>query len=178
LAISKKRKIEIMEQQKEWLAQSQAAVLTEYIGLKAKDLEALRLKVREAGGELHVVKNTLGMLVFQQAGYEIPEDAFTSSTAVGFAFKNAPEVVKAITDFANTSDFVNVKAGILGDKVITAEQVKALADLPPLPVLRAQLLGTIMAPASKVARVLAEPGRQIAAVVKAYADKDAAQAAA
>jgi large subunit ribosomal protein L10 len=56
--------------------------------------------------------------------------------------------------------------------------VKALAELPPLPVVRAQLLGTILAPASKLVRTLAEPARQVAAVLKAYADKDAAVSAA
>jgi large subunit ribosomal protein L10 len=58
--------------------------------------------------------------------------------------------------------------------MISPDQIKALADLPPLPVMRAMLLGTILAPASKLVRTLAEPGRSIAAVVKAYADKDSA----
>ena len=59
---------------------------------------------------------------------------------------------------------------------MSASQVKALADLPPLPVVRAQLLGVLNAPASKLVRTLAEPGRQIAAVIKAFADKDSAPA--
>jgi large subunit ribosomal protein L10 len=177
LAISKKRKVEVIEQQKEWLAKSKAVVLSEYIGLNAKELEQLRLKIRDAGGEMHVVKNTLGKLAFEEAGLHLPEDALTNSTAISYAFTNAPDLAKAITDFAKTSEFVKVKGGILGDKVISAEEVKALADLPPLPVLRAQLLGTILAPASQLVRTLAEPGRQIAAVVKAYADQGTIQAA-
>ena len=177
MAITKKRKVEMIEQQKQWLAQSKAVVLTEYIGLNAKDLEQLRLKIRDAGGEMHVIKNTLGKLAFEEAGLKLPEDALTNSTAISYAFTNAPDLAKAITDFAKTSDFVKVKAGVLGDKVISADEVKALADLPPLPVLRAQLLGTILAPASRLVRVLAEPGRQIAAVVKAYADQGTTQAA-
>jgi large subunit ribosomal protein L10 len=178
LAISKNRKRELVEQHETWLKDSKAVVLTEYIGLSAKELEQFRLKVREAGGELHVVKNTLGKIVFEKAGYQFPEDVYNSSTAVGYAFTTAPDLAKAITDFAKTSESVKVKAGALGAKVITADEVKALAELPPLPVVRAQLLGTILAPASKVARVLAEPGRQLAAVVKAYAEKESAPAAA
>lgn len=178
MAISKKQKNEIVEQHKTWLQESQGAVLTQYIGLTAKELERLRLKIREAGGELHVLKNTLGKLVFEDIGYDMPTEVFEGSTAISFAFSSAPDLAKVITEFAKTSDFVNVKGGVLSGKVITAAEVKALADLPPLPVMRAQLLGTLLAPATQLARILAEPGRQVAAVVKAYADQDAAQVAA
>lgn len=178
MAISKERKAEIVEQHEAWLQDSKAVVLTEYVGLSAKELEQFRLKVREAGGEIHVVKNTLSKLMFEKAGLSFPEDAFEGSTAIGYAFTNAPDLAKAITDFAKDSDFIKVKAGVLGQNVITAEEVKALADLPPLDVIRAQLLGTLMAPATKVVRILAEPGRQIAAVVKAYTEKEASQTAA
>jgi large subunit ribosomal protein L10 len=178
LAITKERKVEIIEQHETWLKESKAVVLTEYIGLSAKELEQFRLKVRDAGGEVHVVKNTLGKLVFEKAGLNLPEETYEGSTAISYAFENAPDVAKAITDFAKTSEFIKVKVGVLGADVISAAEVRALADLPPLPVLRAQILGTIMAPATRLARVLAEPGRQIAAVVKAYADQEGAQASA
>lgn len=178
MAITKERKVEIIEQHEAWLKESKAVVLTEYIGLSAKELEQFRLKVRDAGGEVHVVKNTLGKLVFEKAGLNLPEEIYEGSTAISYAFENAPEVAKAITEFAKTSEFIKVKVGVLGADVISAAEVRALADLPPLPVLRAQILGTIMAPATRLARVLAEPGRQIAAVVKAYADQEGAQASA
>ncbi len=87
-------------------------------------------------------------------------------------------MAKVMKDYARTSEFVKIKGGYLEKKPISAAEVMALADLPPLPVLRAQLLGTIMAPASKLVRTLAEPARQLAAVIKAYADKDAATSAA
>ena len=178
MAITKERKVDIIEQHETWLKESKAVVLTEYIGLSAKELEQFRLKVRDAGGEVHVVKNTLGKLVFEKAGLNLPEETYEGSTAISYAFENAPDVAKAITDFAKTSEFIKVKVGVLGADVISAAEVRALADLPPLPVLRAQILGTIMAPATRLARVLAEPGRQIAAVVKAYADQEGAQASA
>lgn len=176
MAITKERKVEIIEQHEAWLKESKAVVLTEYIGLSAKELEQFRLKVRDAGGEVHVVKNTLGKLVFEKAGLKLSEEIYEGSTAISYAFDSAPEVAKAITEFAKSSEYVKVKAGVLGADVISADEVRALAELPPLPVLRGQLLGTIMAPATRLARVLAEPGRQIAAVVKAYADQEAAQA--
>ena len=66
---------------------------------------------------------------------------------------------------------MRIKGGYLGNKSISKAQVEALAELPPLPVMRATLLGTIMAPASKLVRTIAEPARGLAAVVKAYSEK-------
>jgi large subunit ribosomal protein L10 len=176
LAITKERKNELVGQYAQWAKKSRALIITEYTGLPMKQMDALRNKMREAGGEIHVVKNTLGKLAFEEAGLPLPDDYFEGSTAIGFAFDDAPQLAKALTEFARTSDFVKIKGGYLGDVAINVDQVKALADLPPLPIMRAMLLGTILAPASQLARTLAEPGRQIAAVVKAFADKDSAAA--
>jgi large subunit ribosomal protein L10 len=100
------------------------------------------------------------------------------STAIAFAFQDAPGMAKVITDYERTSEFVKVKGGYLGENLMNAGEVKALAELPPLPVMRAQLLGVLSAPASKLVRTLAEPARQVAAILKAYAEKDASQDAA
>lgn len=178
MAISKERKQEILSQYSKWMEDSKAVVITEYTGLTMKNLDALRAKMREVGGEFHIVKNTLGKLAVQEAGFELNEDWFEGSTAIGFGFQDAPAVAKVVVDFAKESEFVKIKGGFLGPKAVNADSIKALADLPPLPVMRAQLLGTIMAPASKLVRTLAEPGRQVAAVVKAYADADGASASA
>jgi large subunit ribosomal protein L10 len=174
LAISKERKRDLIDQYNQWLKKSQAMILTEYTGLPMNQLDSLRGKLREAGGEFHIVKNTLGKRAFDEAGIALPDNFFEGSTAIGFAFEDVPAAAKTLTEFARTSDFIKIKGGFLGEKAITPTDVKALADLPPLDVLRAQVLGTIMAPASRLARTLAEPGRMIAAVIKAYAERDSA----
>lgn len=172
MAITKERKREIISDYSQWMKNSRALIITEYKGLPMKELDTLRARMRENGGEFHVVKNTLGKLAFEQAGLEMPEGLFEGSTAIGFAFEDAPSVAKMISDYARTSELLKIKGGYLGDRVITAQDVKDLADLPPLPVMRARILGMIMAPASQIARTIAEPARMIAAVVKAYADKE------
>jgi large subunit ribosomal protein L10 len=178
LAISKQRKDELVSQYVKWADQSQAMIVTEYLGMSMKQIDDLRAKVRDAGGEFHIIKNTLGEVALKQAGLPLPPRLLEGSTAIVFAFRNAPEMAKTMKDYARTSDFVKVKGGYLEKRPISAAEVMSLADLPPLPVMRAQLLGTIMAPASKLVRTLAEPARQLAAVIKAYADKDAAPSAA
>ncbi|RPI84879.1 MAG: 50S ribosomal protein L10 [Chloroflexi bacterium] len=176
MAITKERKREIINDYSQWMKNSRALIITEYKGLPMKELDTLRARMRENGGEYHVVKNTLGKLAFEQAGLKMPEGLFEGTTAIGFAFEDAPSVAKMISEYARTSDFLKIKGGYLGDRVITAQDVKDLAELPPLPVMRARILGVIMAPASQIARTIAEPARMIAAVVKAYVDKENAPA--
>jgi large subunit ribosomal protein L10 len=178
LAISREKKEQLVDQYVDWIDRSKALVLTEYVGLNMKQVDELRKKVRTVGGEFHIVKNTLGKVAFERAGLQLPSEYLLGSTAIAFAFDDAPALAKALTEFAKESDAVKIKGGYLGTNVIDSDAIKALADLPPLPVMRSQLLGTIMAPANKLARVLAEPARQVAAVLKAYAEKDTEPAAA
>lgn len=178
MAISKKQKNEFVAQYVEWLNHSQAVFVTEYSGLTMKNIDDLRAKVREVGGEFHIVKNTLGKVAFEQAGLPVSEKLLTGSTAIAFAFQDTPAMAKVISEYARTSEFVKIKGGYLEKRAIGPDQVKALAELPPLPVMRAQLLGTLQAPASKLVRTLAEPARALAAVIKAYAEPEPVQSAA
>jgi len=174
LAVSKERKKEIVATYQEWLDKSQAVYLAEYIGLSVKDLDTLRDKVREVGGEFHIIKNTLAKLAFEGAGYEVPQEYFLGSTAAGFAYEDAPSMAKALADFAKSADALKIKGGYLETNILSADKIKALAELPPLPVVQAQLLGTLMTPANQLAQILAEPARQVASVLKAYSDTEAA----
>jgi large subunit ribosomal protein L10 len=170
LALTKERKTQLVNQYDEWVQRSKVQVILAYAGLSMKDVDALRSKLREVGGEFHVVKNTLAELVFKQAGLPMPEGFFEDSSAIAFAFEDAPAFAKALTDYTKTSEFLKVKGGYLDKKPISPDGVKTLADMPPLPVMRAQLLGVLLAPASRLARTLAEPARGLAAVLKAYAE--------
>jgi large subunit ribosomal protein L10 len=178
LAISKGRKDDIVAQVVQRAKTSKALFVTEYKGLKVKDLDILRSKLRETDAEFHIIKNTLAQLALKEAGIEFSKEAFEGSTAICFAFNDVQTSAKVVLDAAKGSEFFKVKGGILDNRPINEAGVKALADLPPLPVMRAQLLGVLSAPASKLVRTLAEPARQIAAVIKAYAEPAAEQPAA
>jgi large subunit ribosomal protein L10 len=172
LAFTKKEKDEMLAQYQKWLEESQAIFMLSYNNMKMKDIDNLRVKVREVGGQAHVVKNTLMELALKNSGIDEP---MLGSTLVGFALQDAPALAKVFTD-ATKSDVFELKLGFLDNKMITPAQIKELADLPPLPVMRARILGAINAPASQLARTLAEPGRQIAAVIKAFSERDGAAA--
>ena len=176
MALSRQKKEQVMAQFKQWIDDSQAVVLVEYTGVKMADLDAIRAKLRDTGGEFHIVKNTFARKVFEEKGMAVPAGLLEKSTAIAFAFKDAAATTKALNDATVKMEAIKVKGGFLGLQALKPAQVKALADLPPLPVVRAQLLGTLQAPAGKLVRTLAEPGRSLASVFRAYADKSQAAA--
>jgi len=165
LALSRKMKEDVLAQYKDWLGRSQAVFVVEYTGLSVKALDGVRTKIRETGGEFHVLKNTLAVKAFEANGVKIPAGVFEKSTAVTFAFTDPASTAKALTEVMKTADAVKLKGGFLGNQVLTIDQVKALADLPPLPVVQAQLLGVLQAPAGKLVRTLAEPARALAFII-------------
>ena len=134
MAISKEHKDQLVSQYGEWLKNSQAMLMAEYKGMDQKNLDALRSKIRDVGGEFHIVKNTLLRLAVKQAGMPVQEALFEGSSAVVFAFKDAPATAKSMIDFAKGVEVFKVKGGYLDNKPVTAAGVTALADLPPLQV--------------------------------------------
>lgn len=176
MAISKERKEEVLTTYADWMKRSQAVILVEYTGVRMKDLDAIRSKIRETGGEFHVVKNTLARRAFADSGMELPQDYLVKSTAISFAFTDPASTAKALTDAMKGKEAIKVKGGYMSGQALNAAQVKALADMPPLPVVRAQLLGMLQAPAGKLVRTIAEPARGLAAVIKAFTEKAPAAA--
>jgi large subunit ribosomal protein L10 len=177
LAISKTRKDELVVEYNELLNNSSAIILTSYSGVPVKDLESLRRTIREVGGEFHIVKNTLIELALDNAGLSIPKDMLVGTTAIGFATDDVPNVAKAVVDLSRESGTIAIKGGMIDKILYDPKQIVQLADLPPLPVLRAQLLSQIQAPGTRVALALANSVRQIINVTKAYSESGAAIAA-
>jgi large subunit ribosomal protein L10 len=171
LALTKQHKAEMLATYQDWIKRSQAVILVEYTGAKMKDMDAIRSKVRESGGEFHVVKNTLVRRVLKDQGLSLPEEFLLKSTAISFAFSDPAATAKALADATKAMTFVKVKAGLMAGQMLNAAQVKALSELPPLPVVRAQLLGMLQAPAGQLVRTIAEPARALAAVFRAYSEK-------
>jgi large subunit ribosomal protein L10 len=154
LAISKERKKELVGQYDELVDRSEALILTNPQGLSVAQISRLRNQIREKQGAYHVTKNTLIRLVLERRGKQIPEEWLEGPTAVSFCFDDVPAVAKAITDFANETQILGIKGALLGDNAVGSEKVTALADLPPIDVLQAQVLGALTGPMSGVIGVL------------------------
>ena len=170
MAFTKKQKQEMVAKYENWLESSQAVFMMSYNGLTNKQIEQIRRSMRESGGEAHVVKNTLIQIAMNNQGYDIDE-VMTETSLTGFAFQDPAATAKVMADASKEhGEKLDFKIGYLDKSELSAAEIRALAQLPPLPVMRAQILGTIMAPASKLVRVINEPGSQVARVLQAYSD--------
>jgi len=174
LAISKQKKQELVEQYKTWLEESDGLVLAHYHKLSVKDIGDLRSEIRKSGGEFHIIKNTLAKRVFEDVGREYADKVFEGPTALGISYENPSGLAKAIKDFSKEFGTVEIKSGYLDERLMTIEEINQLAELPSMEEIRATLLSTINAPASKLVRLLAEPGRQLASVMKSYSERESA----
>lgn len=177
MAISKDKKEELVANYQDLLTNSNGLIITSYSGVSVKELEIVRRKIRDLGGEFHIVKNTLFALAMNEVGMSMPDETYIGTTAIGFANEEIPAVAKVIVDLARDVEAVRLKGGLIEKIVYDAAQVEMLADLPPLPVLRAQLLSMLQAPGSRMAMVLASSVRQLVNVTKAFADTEEANAA-
>jgi len=171
LAVSKQRKVELVAQYVEQLKQSRGIILADYLGLTVEDMGKIRHAVRPSGGKFQVVKNRLMRLALKEVEMSLPEEWLIGPTAVGFCYDEVPPVAKALGDVAKNLGALRVKGGLVGLEVISAEQVRIIADLPTREVLLARVLGTINAPASRLAGVIAGGIRQVLNVLQAHVDK-------
>jgi large subunit ribosomal protein L10 len=168
LAISKQKKEELVAEYSELLNQSRAVFLTEYTGLDVKQMQDLRSEVRKAEGTYRVTKNTLLLLALEKSGKPIPADLLTGQLATGFALQEVPTLAKTLIDFAKDQEQFVIKGGILGDKLLTAEQVEELAKLPSLDELRAKIIGLIQTPAINIVSTINIGVQQVVNVLDAY----------
>ena len=171
MPISKESRGELIAEYTAWFKQSQAVVIASYQGVKTADLYRLRSKIHEAQGELHVVKNTLAGIALKNAGLPVPEEMLTGPAIIGFGFSDPAAVAKAMNTFAAEVQSFSVKGGLLGQRIIDAAGVKALADLPPRPVLLGGLVSTIQGPMSQFVNVLNAPLRELVQVLKARSEQ-------
>ncbi|MBR6088656.1 MAG: 50S ribosomal protein L10 [Anaerolineaceae bacterium] len=169
MAFTKDEKSKMMEQYGEWLEKSQAMYMLSYEKMNMPTIDAIRGNIREAGGEAHVVKNTLLTKTLAAKEYPAGEE-LTGTTLVNFAFTDAAAVAKAVNSFVKDYG-MKIKYGYLEKGLLNEAEVARLGTLPALPEMRAKLLATIMAPASQLVRTINEPGRSLAAVLQANIDK-------
>lgn len=172
MAISRERKEALVEQYIELLNQSRAVFLAEYAGVSVSQMESLRSEVRNVDGAFHVTKNSLLRLALERSDRPIPEELFLGQTAAGFALGELPALAKALVDFADQNEAFILKGGMMDGTVLTAEGVEALAKLPSLDELRAQIIGLINAPAQNVTSTVANGVRQLINVLNAYATQE------
>ncbi len=154
-----------------------AGVIVDYKGITVAEDTELRAKMREAGVEYFVAKNTLLRLAVDAAGLNGLHDVLKGTTSVAICEGDPVAAAKVVAEFskkvAAQEKFI-IKSGFVDGKVISPEEVKALADLPSKEVLIATVLGTLIAPVRGLATVLDANISGLARVVQAIADQKSA----
>jgi large subunit ribosomal protein L10 len=155
------------------LAEVGVVVVTRNLGMTVAQSTQLRQKMREAGATYKVTKNRLARIALEGTSYTGLSDLLTGP--VGLASSADPvAAAKVVIDFAKTVDKIEIVGGAMGEVLLDANGVKALASMPSLDELRAKIVGLIVAPATKLATVTQAPAAQLARVFNAYAEKEAA----
>ena len=150
--------------------ETEVVVVTRNLGLTVAQSTDLRGKMRDADATFKVSKNRLAKIALKDTRYEPLADMLTGPTALATS-GDPVAAAKVAVEFAKTNDKLEIVGGAMGDTVLDVNGVKALATMPSLDELRAKIIGLVQAPATKIARTIAEPGAQLARVVGAYAAK-------
>jgi len=167
------QKRETVAELKRTFDQTNVVVVTRNLGLTVAQSTDLRNRMRDAGARYKVTKNTLALIALEGTTYAPLSELLTGPTALATS-ADPVAAAKAAVDFARTNDRLEIVGGAMGETLLDAAGVKALAALPSLDELRARIVGLIQAPATKIARTISEPGAQLARVIGAYAAKEAA----
>jgi large subunit ribosomal protein L10 len=153
------------------LEESQGIILVDYRGLSVSEMEMIRQRMRPHSSQFQVIKNRLLVRALEKQGMSLPEEWLTGPTAVSFCTDEVPPVAKALVEAGQELEKLSLKGGWMNRAILSAVQVKSIAELPPREVLLAQVLGTIHGPGRQVAGIVASGVRQVLNVVQAYVDK-------
>jgi large subunit ribosomal protein L10 len=164
-------KVALVEEVRERLSGASAALLTEYRGLKVDQMAALRRSLYPAGAQYKVYKNTLVRFAVRELGLEALEPLLEGPVAIAFVQGDPAVAAGALRDFARAHPQLVLKGGLLSDSVLSAEQARALADLPSREVLLAQLAGALAAPLRQLAWAMKALTQNLAYGLQALIDQ-------
>ena len=170
--MDRSQKADLVAELKNVFTETSVVVVTRNLGLSVAQSTDLRLKMRDAGAQFKVAKNRLALIALEGPKYGPIGDMLTGPTALATS-TDPVAAAKVAVEFAKSNDRLEIVGGAMGDTVLDVAGIKALAALPSLDQLRGTLVGLIQAPATKIARIVSEPGAMIARVTGAYAAKAA-----
>jgi large subunit ribosomal protein L10 len=176
MSMRRAEKTEVVGTVQHDLQRATVAVLAEYRGLTAGELDRLRKAVRQADGRCRVSKNTLTRRAAAGSQYEKLTPHLRGPSAVILGFRDPVAIAKLAVQLAEELPKLEIKCAVLDGNVLQLPEVKALATLPSREVLLAQLLGLLQAPASQLLRTLNEPAARLARLVDAIGKRQSGAA--
>jgi large subunit ribosomal protein L10 len=171
-------KTTIVEDLSTRLNQSPFLIVTEYTGMNVLQFAELRSRLAGAGAQCRVVKNTFLRRAAAEVGYPDLADNLSGQTAIVTGESDVCAAAKILKGFSTEFQKPSLKIGVLDKAIISREQIRALADLPPKAILQSQLLGVLKSPLQKLVALLNEPGASLARLLQARLEKESAGAGA
>lgn len=166
--MSREKKVEIISQLKEAVASCNVGVLTDYRGLSASEMTDLRRKLREAGVEYRVVKNTLARFAVKKAGKAYLAGSFEGPVAIAFGYDSVTEPARVLIDYIkSTKSVLSIKGGFLDERFLTPADITTLSKLPSRDILLSQVLAGMQSPIVSLLNCLNSPLRGFMAVLQA-----------
>jgi large subunit ribosomal protein L10 len=167
--MEKARKEEVVAELAERLRATDTLIVADYRGLTNKELEGLRARLIEHGARFRIVKNTLTRRAAEAASFDSLLALLDGPTAIAFieADGDPAAVAKALADTARDTKLLALRGGVLEGVVLSGEQVEELSKLPPMDVLRGQLVGAIVAPLTQLLALLDAPVRDLVGLIDA-----------
>ena len=162
----------LVEETGEWLDQSDYVFLADFTRITVLETEELRKILAEHGAEFHVVKNRILKLAATQREYPDLDDQLKGPTAIVVGGQNAPGVAKALEKFFKDKKKLELKGGVLEKGALTPADISRLAELPPVEVLKAQLLALFNTPATQMVRIVQAVPQGLLNVLQAKVDKE------
>ncbi len=164
------QKTEVVKALQDTFQNKTLVVVVKHSGMTVAEMTDLRSKLREVSANFRVTKNRLTKIAVREAKVDGIEPLFSGPTAIASSV-DPVAAAKVTADFAKSNDKIEILGGVLSGRVLSKDEVNALAKLPSLDELRGTLVGVIQAPATKIARVLSAPATQVARVLHAYSSK-------
>ena len=155
-----KQKEEEVKKLAEKMKQSSLILLTDYRGINVADVTELRKKLREVNGNYSVIKNNITRRALSECGIEGLDEFLIGPTAVITTEESYLDSLKAVYEYAKNNEFYKIKAGVIDGKVVSSDELIALAKLPSREVLIAQLAGALLGNISKLAVALDQVAKQ------------------
>ena len=153
---------------KEKIDKAQVAVVSEYTGLSVEEITKLRRELQKEGGDYMVTKNTLAKIAIKGTPYEVLAENLKGPIAIAFGFTDQVAPAKVLSKFIKDTKKGEIIAAAMDGQLMSAEEAKALANLPSREELYAKMLGCINSPASGIANsvnaVMSSLVRAVAAV--------------
>jgi large subunit ribosomal protein L10 len=168
--VNREEKAELIETLHSTLNTSTTIVVAHLVGMTVAESSDLRAKMREAGAGFKVTKNRIAKLALKDTQHVDLESMFTGPTAIGTS-QDPVAAAKVLADYAKGNTKLTIVGGSMDGKILDKTGVEALAKMPSLIELRGKLVGLLVAPAAKIARVTQAPAGKVARVVQARADQ-------